>query len=176
LQQKLDVLELDSGRDYRLARLVGKTVYFTPLDERARRGLEARFAELTDGVPAVPLSLVVKGRQLHIPRATRNVAWFGFADLCHQPLAAPDYLAIAERFAAVILEGIPRLGPEARNEARRLNILIDTFYDAHTLLVASAAVPPADIYREGDGSFEFRRAVSRLIEMQSADYLAGRRF
>jgi cell division protein ZapE len=116
----------------------------------------------------------VKGRPLVIPRAARGVAWFAFEDLCANPLGAADYLAIAERFPAVIVEGIPRLSPQQRNEARRFNILIDTFYEAHTLLIASAEVPPEEIYTAGDGTFEFRRTVSRLIEMQSEDYIANR--
>jgi cell division protein ZapE len=174
LKQKLYVLELDSGRDYRLARLVGKRVYYTPLDEAAHRALEATFAELTDSAAGEPAILVVKGRRLALPRAARNVAWFGFADLCAQPLAAVDYLALAERYAAIIVEGIPRLSRDERNEARRFNILIDTLYEAHTLVIASAAVPPAEIYPAGDGTFEFQRTVSRLTEMQSADYIARR--
>ena len=174
LKQKLYVLELDSGRDYRLARLRGQKVYHCPLGETAHRALEHAFAELTDDMPGESASLNVKGRTLAVPRSARNVAWFGFADLCAQPLGAADYLAIVERFAAVIVEGIPRLGREQRNEARRFNILIDTLYDAHTLLIASAETPPEEIYRAGDGTFEFQRTVSRLIEMQSQDYIAGR--
>jgi cell division protein ZapE len=174
LQRKLRILHLDNGPDYRLARLVGRRVYHTPLDETAHRELEASFAELTGSHPGRRMSLVVKGRELVVPRAAENVAWFGFADLCAKPLAAVDYLAIARRFAAVIIEGIPRLGPEQRNEARRFNILIDTLYEARTLLVVSAAVPPGEIYTRGDGIFEFERTVSRLIEMQSAAYIANR--
>jgi cell division protein ZapE len=174
LQHKLYVLHLDNGRDYRLARLVGKPVYYTPLDQDAHRGLQAAFDELTGGQPGGCASLVVKSRTLVVPRAARNVAWFGFAELCCKPLAAPDYIAIAERFAAVIIEGIPRLSPERRNEARRFNILIDTLYDMRTLVVASAEVSPREIYPTGDGALEFQRTVSRLIEMQSADYLANR--
>jgi cell division protein ZapE len=175
LKQKLYVLELDSGRDYRLARLVGKPVYHTPLDAAARRGLETTFAELTDGAAGVRASLVVKGRTLTVPRAAGNVAWFGFADLCAAPLGAVDYLGLAERYAAIIVEGIPQLTPERRDEARRFNILIDTLYEARTLLVASAEAPPGEIYPAGDGTFEFQRTVSRLIEMQSADYIGRRR-
>jgi cell division protein ZapE len=174
LQRKLHVLHLDNGRDYRLARMVGRRVYHTPLGETAHRELEASFAELTGGQLGRRMSLVVKGRELVMPRAAENVAWFGFDDLCAKPLAAADYLAIARRFAAVIIEGIPRLGPEQRNEARRFNILIDTLYEARTLLVVSAAVPPNEIYTFGDGIFEFQRTVSRLIEMQSAEYVANR--
>ncbi len=174
LKQKLYVLELDSGRDYRLARLVGKKIYHTPLDAAAHRALEATFAELTDGAAGARTSLVVKGRTLTVPRAAGNVAWFGFADLCAAPLGAADYLALAERYAAIIVEGIPQLTPERRNEAGRFNVLIDTLYEARTLLVASAEVPPAKIYPAGDGTFEFQRTVSRLNEMQSADYIARR--
>ena len=87
-----------------------------------------------------------------MPRVAGNVAWFRFEELCSRPLAAADYLAIAERYAAVIVEGIPRLDPRRRNEAQRFHILIDTLYEARTLLIASAEVPPDEIYTEGDGS------------------------
>ena len=174
LKQKLYVLELDSGRDYRLARLHGKPVYHHPIDEAAHDALEHAFAELTDGASGARATLTVKGRPLAVPRAARGVAWFSFDDLCANPLGAVDYLAVAERFAAVIVEGIPRLPPQQRNEARRFNILVDTLYEARTLLIASAEVPPAEIYTAGDGTFEFRRTVSRLIEMQSEEYIANR--
>jgi cell division protein ZapE len=174
LKQKLFVLELDSGRDYRLVRLHGKPVYHHPLGEAAHDALENAFAELTDGASGADATLIVKGRPLVIPRVARGVAWFSFADLCANPLGTADYLAIAERFAAVIVEGIPRLSPQERNEARRFNILIDTLYEARTLLIASAEVPPEKIYPAGDGTSEFRRTVSRLIEMQSEEYIANR--
>ena len=174
LKQKLYVLELDSGRDWRLARLHGKPVYHYPLGQAAHDALAHAFAELTDAAPGDSTTIAIKGRSLVIPRTARSVAWFEFADLCAKPLAAPDYLAIAERFAAVIIEAIPRLAPQQRNEARRFNILIDTLYEARTLLIASAEVPPEEIYPAGDGTFEFQRTVSRLIEMQSEDYIANR--
>ena len=174
LKKQLYVLELDSGRDYRLARMQGMAVYHHPHDRVAHDALEHAFAELTDGAPGESTTLTVKGRLLVVPRAARNVAWFGFDDLCAKPLAAADYLAISERFAAVIVEAIPSLAPQRRNEARRFNILIDTLYEARTLLIASAEVPPDEIYVTGDGTFEFERTVSRLIEMQSKDYIANR--
>ena len=174
LKQKLQVLELDSGRDWRLARLAGKRVYHHPLGPAAHAALEGAFADLTNNARGEPLALPVKGRSLVVPRAARRVAWFAFAGLCEQPLAAADYLAIAEHFSAVIVEGIPRLGAAQRDAARRFNILIDTLYEARTLLIASAAVPPDEIYTAGDGTFEFQRTVSRLIEMQSEDYIANR--
>jgi cell division protein ZapE len=174
LKQKLYVLELDSGRDYRLSRLHGKPVYHHPLGETAHDALQHAFAELTDGSSGASATLTVKGRPLVIPRAARGVAWFAFEGLCANPLGAADYLAIAERFPAVIVEGIPRLSPQQRNEARRFNILIDTLCEARTLLIASAEVPPEEIYTAGDGTFEFRRTVSRLIEMQSEEHIANR--
>jgi cell division protein ZapE len=174
LKKKLCVLELDGGRDWRLARLVGKAVYYYPLDPAAHEALASAFSELTDGEAGESMTLPVKGRSLVVPRAARRVAWFGFAELCERPVAAADYLAIAEGFAAVIVEGIPRLGPGERDAARRFNILIDTLYEARSLLVISAEVPPEEIYTAGDGTFEFQRTVSRLIEMQSEDYIANR--
>jgi cell division protein ZapE len=174
LKQKLYILELDSGSDYRLARLHGKPVYHQPLGEDAHAALEHAFAELTDGAPGECMVITVKGRRLVVPRTARGVAWFGFDDLCANPLGAADYLAISERFAAVIIESIPRLVRDHRDQARRFNILIDTLYEARTLLIASAEVPPEEIYVSGDGTFEFRRTVSRLIEMQSEDYIANR--
>jgi cell division protein ZapE len=174
LDERLDRLELDSGRDYRLARLAGKRVYHTPLGPAAERALAVHFAELTDGAPAESEVLPVLGRELAVPRCAADVAWFRFEELCSRPLAAADYLAIAERYAAVLVEGIPRLDPRRRNEARRFHILIDALYEARTLLIASAEVPPDQIYTAGDGSWEFQRTVSRLHEMQSEDYIANR--
>jgi len=174
LQSRLDQIELDSGRDYRLSRMMGKPVYHRPLDGAAHRALEAAFAELTDDMPGTSETLIVQERPLIVPRQAQKVAWFQFDELCGRPLAAADYLAVAERFAAVILEGIPRLDPGQRNEARRFHILVDALYEARTLLIASAAVPPEEIYPAGDGAWEFQRTLSRLCEMQSEDYIANR--
>ena len=172
LQERLDVVELDSGRDYRLARMVGKPVYFQPLGDNAHRALEQAFAELTEGMTEHHETLTVMARPLEVPRCAGHTAWFTFAELCEQPHSAVDYLALVERFAAIVVEGIPRLPATRRNEAARFHILVDTMYESHTLLVASAEVPPDEIYVKGDGSFEFQRTVSRLMEMQSEEYIA----
>jgi cell division protein ZapE len=174
LDEQLDLLQLDSGRDYRLSRLMGTRVYHWPLDAAAHDALEAAFAALTDHAPGARESLIVMKRRVPVPRAAHNVAWFSFDELCERPLAAADYLAIAERYAAVVLEGIPRLDPRHRNAAQRLHILIDALYEARTLLIASAEAPPEEIYPAGDGAWEFQRTVSRLHEMQSEDYIANR--
>jgi cell division protein ZapE len=173
LQERLDVVQLDSGRDYRLARMVGKPVYFHPLDERAHQALADTFAGLTEGMPEHCETLTVMARPLVVPRCAGHTAWFTFEELCAEAHSAVDYLALVERFAAIVIEGIPRLPPQRRNEAQRFHILVDTLYEAHTLLVASAEVPPQDIYVKGDGSFEFQRTVSRLMEMQSEEYVAN---
>ena len=175
LKEKLDVLEVAGGRDYRLARLAHQPVYYHPLDDKANEALEQAFATLTDGAPGERVTLAVKGRLLTASRAAKRVAWFTFDELCNRPLGAVDYLALAEQFHTIILSGIPALTRERRDEARRFNTLIDTLYEAHANLVASAEVPSEQLYPVGDGDFEFQRTVSRLMEMQSAAYIEGKR-
>jgi cell division protein ZapE len=175
LKEKLDVLELESNRDYRLMRLARRTVWHTPLDGEAHEALEEAFAELTDGAPGERVTVEVKSRRLQVSRAAKGVAWFSFDELCVRPLGAIDYLAIVRHFHTIVLEGIPALGPERRNEAKRFVILVDTLYDAHRNLVASAAVEPEDLYPRGEVAFEFERTVSRLMEMRSAEYIEARR-
>jgi cell division protein ZapE len=175
LKERLDVIELDGPRDYRLQRFKGRQVYFTPPDEKAKAALAQAFADLTDGATPERETLIVLGRELEVPRAAKNVAWFTFDALCVKALGPNDYLALAGRYHTFILDGIPKLNFERRNEAKRFNIFIDTLYDAHGNLVCSAEAPPQELYTEGEGSFEFQRTVSRLIEMQSDDYIAARR-
>ena len=175
LKEKLDVIQLDGPRDYRLARFAGRQTYFTPIDDHSYEALERAFADLTDNASARPTSVTVLGREVVVPRAARGVAWFHFDEICGQPLGPQDYLALVARFHTFIVEGIPKLSFEQRNEAKRFNILIDTLYDAHGNLVCSAAAPPQELYTEGEGSFEFQRTVSRLLEMQSDTYIAARR-
>lgn len=174
LKEKLDVLQLDGPRDYRLARFAGRQTYFTPVDDKTYRALEHAFGDLTDNASATHTSVTVLGREVAVPRAARGVAWFRFDELCGEVLGPADYLALVARFHTFIVEGIPRMGFEQRNEAKRFNIFIDTLYDAHGNLICSAETSPQQLYTEGDGSFEFQRTVSRLIEMQSDDYIAAR--
>lgn len=171
LKRRLDILDLGAGTDYRLARLHDLTVYRTPLGADSEVALDAAFAELTEGAEAKRGSLTVKGRRIEIARCARGVARFGFAELCERPLGAEDYLAIATHFHTVVLSGVPALGPERRNEARRFMTLVDALYEHRVNLVVSAAAPPEALYPEGDGAFEFQRTVSRLAEMQSPAYI-----
>ncbi len=175
LKEKLDVLELEGGRDWRLARFAGRQVYFVPDDDRAYRALERAFGDLTGNESAPHAILMVQGRRLVVPRAVKGVAWFSFAELCVSAVGPADYLEMCRQYHTVVLEGIPRMEPDQRNEAKRFTTFIDTLYEAHGNLVASAAVPPQELYPAGDGAFEFQRTVSRLIEMQSGAYIAARR-
>jgi len=170
LKQKLDVLSLDGEIDYRLARLGRMAVYHIGPDAHA--ALEEAFRRLTLGAPAQAEQMTVKGRVVPIPRAAEGVAWFTFDDLCNQALGAGDYLAIARRYHTVILEGIPGMSAENRDKAKRFVTLIDALYERKVNLVCSAATHPELLYPMGEGAFEFQRTVSRLEEMQSAEYQA----
>lgn len=177
MRQRLDVIELDGPTDYRLERLAGTKVYHWPISEEATKALSVAFYKLTDhevGNRAAvgPDEIAVQGRKLFVPIASRGVAVFSFKRLCENPLGAADYLAIAWAYHTVIIVGIPIMGPEKRNEAKRFVTLIDALYENNVKLLCSAAAPPEGLYPAGDGSFEFQRTASRLQEMQSADYLA----
>jgi cell division protein ZapE len=182
IKQRLEVVELNGSTDYRLQRLSGLPVYLTPLGPASDAAMDMDWQKLTDsnisiGAPAGafararPMTLTVLGRKLVVPQAARGVARFSFHDLCEKPLAAPDYLAIAQNFHTILIDRIPALDESKRNEARRFMLLIDTLYDEGVKLVCSAAAPPDLLYPAGDGSDAFRRTASRLAEMQSEDYL-----
>lgn len=171
IKANLQVTELAGPTDYRLHRIGGMSVYMMPLSSETAAAMDAAWLRLTDTRKAQPATLTVLGRSLRVPSAARGVARFSFRDLCMEPLAAPDYLAMAHAFHTVMIDQIPRLLPSQRNEARRFVLLIDTLYDEGVKLVCSAEAPPDALYPEGDGAEGFKRTVSRLIEMQSEDYL-----
>jgi len=172
IKQKLDVLPLDGDTDYRLERLGRMPVYHAPSGHEASAALAEAFRRLTLGEPARAEQITVKGRQVPVPKAAEGVAWFRFPDLCDVALGAGDYLALARRYHTVLLEDIPAMNAEKRDQAKRFVTLIDALYERKVKLVCSAATPPQGLYPAGDGSFEFQRTVSRLEEMQSSDYLA----
>jgi len=171
LKSKLDVLQLDNGRDYRLERLRNEPVYHTPLGRKAKAALKRTFDQLTLGAKAAPLKLEVSGRTLKVPAAGRGVARFTFKQLCEAALGAADYLAIAARFHTIVLDDVPCLTPDKRNEAKRFMTLIDTLYDRRVNLIMSAAGTPDELYPKGTGAKDFKRTVSRLMEMRSQDYI-----
>ncbi len=171
MQEKMQVVSLDGETDYRLERLMGHKVYVTPLGADTDAEIQTMWKELTECETGPPLELEVTGRTLVVPQAARSVARFDFSELCAKPLGPGDFLKIAKTFHTVFIENIPKLSKARRNEAKRFVILIDALYDNHVRLIASAAVAPSKIYPEGDHAFEFNRTASRLIEMQSEDYL-----
>ncbi len=173
IESRLEIVPLDSGHDYRMARLIGRQTYFTPANDRAYRALERAFMALTDNASAHAQTLTVLGHKLIVPRAARRVAWFSFAELCSGTLGPADYLELCRRYHTFVIDGVPLLDSTRRDEAKRFNTFIDTLYDAHGRIVMSADVPPDRLYTEGDGAFEFQRTASRLHEMQSQEYIAA---
>ena len=173
IKDKLDVLELDAARDYRLQRIKDMRTYFHPLGDLSGRHMAESFARLTGGAAARADHLIVQERRLDVPRQAEGVAWFDFDELCGKPLGAADYLAIATHFNTVLIDCVPTLSPDQRDQARRFVTLIDALYEHRVNVVIAAAAPAERLYPSGDGSFDFGRTVSRLNEMQSVDYLAG---
>jgi len=178
IEGNLDVLALNGPQDYRLQRLGGLASWHTPLGEAATAQVREAFFRLTDyppedaaNVPSAQLD-VGGGRNLHVPKSLKGVAVFSFRRLCAEARGAADYLAVARAYHTVILVGIPKLGPESRNEAARFVTLIDALYEHRVKLFATAAAPPEKLYAAGDGRFEFDRTISRLAEMQSIAYMA----
>jgi cell division protein ZapE len=170
VRERLAVIELKAAKDYRMARMIGHPVYFAPLGAAADHALDDAFARLTDGAEGTPLTLSVDRRTLPVPRQARGTARLSYDLLCREPRAAADFIALAQAFHAVILQGVPRLPADRRDETKRFMLLIDTLYEHRTKLVMAAEAPPHDLYRGSTLAFEFRRTASRLNEMQSAEY------
>ena len=174
LARYTDVIDVDIDTDFRLRQLDRLPVYVLGTGEKAQARMDAAWAGLCSGKPVEPVKLAVKGRTIEVEQACGASARFSFAELCQKPLGARDYLAIAGRFERIMIDGIPQMGLEDRNEAKRFILLIDTLYDKHIHLIVSAAKGPTELYTATSGTerFEFDRTASRLVEMQSAQWLA----
>jgi len=170
LQEWLDVVAVDAGVDYRLRALERVKTYHVPLGPESDAALGAAFESMRAGPDEDP-KLAVEGRTLVARRRAGSAAWFDFAMLCDGPRSQRDYLELARRFSVLFLSGIPRMTAEMGDRARRFTWLVDILYDHRVKLLASAAAPPDDLYREGPGSREFGRTVSRLVAMQTHDYM-----
>ncbi|WP_134724487.1 cell division protein ZapE [Paracoccus luteus] len=170
IRERMDVVRLDSPIDHRQDRLAGGQVWFVPADTIARASIDALWAELTECPDPEPLRIEVKGRIVELPAGCDRVARAGFWDLCGKPLGPGDFLALAQAVDVLMLDGIPRLGSQNYDAAKRFVTLIDTLYEARVRLIASAADEPERLYIEGEGSFEFERTASRLREMRGADW------
>jgi cell division protein ZapE len=171
IKKHLDVLVLEAARDYRRERVQGLRAWYVPANRYADAALEEVFGELTAGVPAGPESLYVSGRKVVVPLAANGVAWFDFSALCGVALGPGDYLALATHFSALLIDGIPRLSPDNFDEARRFVTLVDALYEHRVKLYASAAALPDELYKSGEGAAIFERTASRLVEMQSEEYM-----
>lgn len=173
LKQHVDVINLDSRTDYRLEKLDRQPVYLTPLGSETAKRMDAAWTVHKDGRQEKPDVVHIKGRDIPVRRAVPGAARFTFDELCTQPLAANDYIAIVTRYQTLFVEDVPLLDYSRRNEAKRFILLIDVLYDHHARLFISAQAQPEKLYQASQGveAFEFDRTASRLFEMQSAEYL-----
>lgn len=171
VKQRLEILELGGDHDYRMGRVREFDHYLTPLGKWASEKLDEAFRSLSGGSDGTPRILRTQGRDVAVPRAAPGVAMAHFLDWCAKPMGAADFLCIADHFHTVIVADIPKMGPDSRDKAVRFVTMIDTFYEKKVKFICSAAGQPATLYPAGDGSFEFERTVSRLMEMQSPEYL-----
>ena len=170
LNQHLDVINVDVGVDYRRRTLEQLKMYLIPLCEETSAQLTLHFEKLAEVADENPV-LHIESRTIQAVRRAGSVVWFDFSTLCGGPRSQNDYLEIASQFQTVILSAVPEMGPRMASEARRFTWLIDVFYDHKVKLMMSAAVEPELLYTEGAMANEFHRTVSRIVEMQSKEYL-----
>jgi cell division protein ZapE len=175
LEAHTEVINLASAMDYRLRQLQQATLYLTPLSAQTEAQLREEFEHLVSDPAGIRYdgTIAVLGRKLKVRARAEDIVWFDFEAICGGPRSAHDYIEIAREFHAVVLSDIPQLGPEDDDRVRRFVHLVDEFYDRRVKLLISAAVPILQLYPEGQRRFEFERTESRLLEMQSADYLAA---
>ncbi len=170
IKQHLDVVNVDAGIDYRKRTLEQVRTYHTPLNETAQTALKQAFESLAEAEDEPP-TLMIEARAIHALRRAGGVVWFSFAEICGGPRSQNDYLEIATQFHTVIVSDVPHMSAGMASPARRFTWLVDIFYDHKIKLILSAEVAADEIYVAGVLANEFHRTVSRLIEMQSLDYL-----
>jgi cell division protein ZapE len=170
LAQWLDVVEIDAGVDYRLRALEHVKTYHVPAGAAADAALADAFEQMRSGPDEDP-RLAIEARTIVARKRAGSAVWFDFAALCDGPRSQRDYLELAQRFAVLLLSSVPKMTPQTSDQARRFTWLVDILYDHRVKLIASAAVPPPELYVDGPGSREFARTVSRLAEMQTHAYM-----
>jgi cell division protein ZapE len=171
LNEKLEVISVDNGTDYRRRTMEQVKLYHTPLGSQADIQMDEAFTRLAASADENPL-LHIEHREIRARRKAGGVIWFDFRTLCGGPRSQNDYLEIATQFHTLLLSDVPRMSVRNASEARRFTWLVDVLYDRRVKLILSAQVPPDELYTEGPLAHEFPRTVSRLNEMQSAEYLA----
>lgn len=174
IQHHCQVLMLDSTTDWRLRALEQAPIYQYPPSAAAERILARLFSDYAEGTVHEHGTLQINARPIPVRRHADNIAWFDFTALCEGPRAVTDYIALGKRFPVVMISGVPQFGPDANDPAKRFIHLVDEFYDRRVKLVLSAAAPIIELYDGERLRAEFERTASRLIEMQSQDYLASR--
>ncbi len=171
LEEKLTILNVDGGEDYRLRTLSPANVFYVPDSAENEAKLGVLFDKMTQYQERKPVEITIHNRELHCKARTESAIWFDFKTLCFGPRSQADYLYLAEKYTLVFVSGIQQLGGSERSEARRLTWLIDVLYDYRVKMCATSAVPAEEIYVEGDFANEFVRTASRMTEMQSEEYL-----
>jgi cell division protein ZapE len=171
LKDKLAVINVDNGTDYRGRVLTHIDLYHAPLGPAADAAMQAAFAQLAEAHDESQ-TLLIESREIRSVRRAGGVVWFDFRTLCGTPRSQNDYLELATRFHTILLSNVPQMGVQQASEARRFTWLIDVLYDRRVKLVMSAAVAPDALYVQGPMSHEFPRTVSRLGEMQSQEFLS----
>lgn len=171
LKANLEVLSVDNGIDYRRRMLEQVRLYHTPLGPQADAEMEETFERLAESHDELPV-LQIESRKIHARRKAGGLVWFDFKTLCGGPRSQNDYLEIASQFHTVLLSDVPHMPVRMASEARRFTWLVDVLYDRRVKLIMSAQVSPEALYVEGPLAHEFPRTVSRLNEMQSAEFLA----
>jgi cell division protein ZapE len=170
LKETMDIVSLDSEHDYRLGRVMARQTFLSPPTAENRVAFNGLWHDLTDGSNGHAETLEVLGRKLTVPKAAHSCAAFTFYELCGEALGPADYLAIARAYHTVFVSGVPRLKAAQRNECKRLILMIDTFYDAHTRLVVLAEDQAEKLFPRNQHAQESRRTVSRLKEMQAMSW------
>ncbi|MCW5659479.1 MAG: AFG1 family ATPase [Burkholderiaceae bacterium] len=174
LKDKLEVIDVDNGTDYRRVTLQALSMYHHPLGPDADAAMQSAFERLAEARDEDPV-LRIEQRELRARRRAGGVVWFDFRTLCGGPRSQNDYLELAQQFHTVLLSDVPQMPPRLASEARRFTLLVDVLYDRRVKLIMSAVVPPEALYEGGPLAHEFPRTVSRLLEMQSPAYLALQR-
>lgn len=172
LKEHTQVVHVDSKTDYRLRLLERAATWFDARDPKTLEALQQLFEHVAGTAGSVDSTLTLNHRRLHARRQADDVIWFTFKELCDGPRGQADYIEIARCFHTVFISDVPTLGIESENQARRFITLVDEFYDRAVKLIVSAERPITELYRGAKLTFEFERTQSRLIEMQSQEYLA----
>ena len=161
----MKVSKISEGKDWRKYSLIGKKTWLNPINSKNVEEVDKIFNQLTKGFNVKENTIMVSGRKIKIPKSAGGIAVFNFKDLCEQPLAASDYVELADKYKGFLIKNVPKLGEKQNNESRRFIWLIDALYDRKCFLIATSEVDIKKLYTGTEWKFEFSRTISRLLEM-----------